>query len=203
MVEVRREPQVVFEEDAVRSDDEGLVSAGEDEGGPGLLGGDGGKVAGSLAAAGLGLQASYRLVEGGPAEFVEDAGAQGAAEERFQAQLGGLCHGARADPGGHGGEGAQPVQCRSGGGQAGGADEVVGGVLQPCAQHVGEDRMVGDPLGQRPVGPVGVEAAEGAVQHGAAAGVGGDGRQVPSARPGVGEPLGGRRGPRVLRCRAG
>ncbi len=184
-VQLHRQPQVVLQQDALGPHDDRLVPAGEDQRRPRLVDGE-------LVLAvppGLGVQAPQRLVEGGPPQLVEDARAQGTAQQRGDVELGGPGDGLRADPGGDLAEGAQPSERGARGGQTGRGGQFVRRVLQPLAQDVGEHGMRGQLLQRVPARVVVLDVPDGVVQQAPQARVRGDGGEVPACGPGVVQPL--------------
>ncbi|MFJ4846522.1 hypothetical protein [Streptomyces sp. NPDC088733] len=184
-VEPDRDPQVVFEEDLLGSDHHDLVLAGEHEGGPGL-GDREGVLPGGLA--GGGVEECHGLLQGRPAQFVEDALAQGATEQRRDVVTGDPGDGTGVDALGDGPEGPHAGEGRPGGGQAVGAGELFRRLVQPVVQDGAEHGVRGQGLQHRCLRAVVAELADPVVQQEPQARVGAGGHEVSASGSAVEQP---------------
>lgn len=176
-VQVCGQAQLVFEQYPFGADHYGRVAVGEDQGGPGL--GDHHPV---VRVGPVGIEPPVGLLQGGPAQFVQNAGAQGGAEDRRQVVGGDPGDGLRVDLAGDHAERRQTPQRRSGTGQSRRPGEFRGAISQPVVEHGAEHRVGGDRGEDGVLRAMAVHAVQRVVQQSAQAGAAVEGRQVAAAR---------------------
>ncbi|WP_141760794.1 hypothetical protein [Streptomyces nanshensis] len=187
------QPQGVPEQDALGADDDGAFEGVEDQCGPGAGDADALRAVASARRGGGRLrgQLGVGLVQCGPAQLVQDAGAQGGGEQGHHVVGLEEPHRLRGDLGGHGTEARELVEGGLESGESPGGRVLLGAGGQPLAQDSGEHGVGGQPghaCVAHPLAASATELADGAAQQGAEDGVSVEGGEVPRAGCGVGQP---------------
>ncbi len=201
------------QQNAFRADDDGPFGRAQDERGPGIGDTDVVRAVALLTRGGRGLggQFGVGLVEGGPAQLVENARTQSGGEQRYDVVAPEESHGFRGDVRDHGAERRELVESALQPGESSCGRVLLGAFGQPLPQDHGEHRVLRQLRHAgvaQPLTVSGAEAADVPAQEGAEERPFGDGGEVPRAgydvdEPGADRKAGGVRGARVLLGRLG